>query len=540
MEKIDALKEIQQELTESGENMLSMLLSNTIERQSEKSTHTIGIIGDDLAGKSTIINSILGEPLLPTTVIPSAAEITIKYGNERAVYDRNGSLITDSDLAELVEEKDFLVVSTDNEFLKDNSLVFKEFRSLLNKPKIDDMELIVEVSKYDAVILVMTAEHLLSKSEKNFIDNFVKYVGAGRILLVINKLSAVAEKDIFHVLDYAKKQILLKFNDIKWTIFDPTGRYEDVVKKYTSVDLKNGIIDLFDKNQAADDRAVTNMLSYIQEQLEIQRADLESLEGKNKEEALKQRERRETQKALEKAFIDGALIEFQQKRNHTNAAIDNHIKDQFERILSEMVKGLINSSNKYSWCENELETIWNRKVLSASEKVDAYASSEIAKDIEWLNDLLKTKFRIPSVSLGVSESKLDGAGDVMPYEMYKKYALLGTAGGVLIGYCLSQIVGAAIGLSGGLVSYSYLGIKDLSQTEEIQRKLRSKIRDISYHVRKLSQEKIEKIYEDALSAFRTEATKMLDEKYGVDYVGKSRYIEQCKKIDKLIKKIEEV
>lgn len=540
MEKIDALKEIQQELTESGENMLSMLLSNTIERQSEKSTHTIGIIGDDLAGKSTIINSILGEPLLPTTVIPSAAEITIKYGNERAVYDRNGSLITDSDLAELVEEKDFLVVSTDNEFLKDNSLVFKEFRSLLNKPKIDDMELIVEVSKYDAVILVMTAEHLLSKSEKNFIDNFVKYVGAGRILLVINKLSAVAEKDIFHVLDYAKKQILLKFNDIKWTIFDPTGRYEDVVKKYTSVDLKNGIIDLFDKNQAADDRAVTNMLSYIQEQLEIQRADLESLEGKNKEEALKQRERRETQKALEKAFIDGALIEFQQKRNHTNAAIDNHIKDQFERILSEMVKGLINSSNKYSWCENELETIWNRKVLSASEKVDAYASSEIAKDIEWLNDLLKTKFRIPSVSLGVSESKLDGAGDVMPYEMYKKYALLGTAGGVLIGYCLSQIVGAAIGLSGGLVSYSYLEIKDLSQTEEIQRKLRSKIRDISYHVRKLSQEKIEKIYEDALSAFRTEATKMLDEKYGVDYVGKSRYIEQCKKIDKLIKKIEEV
>lgn len=540
MEKIDALKEIQQELTESGENMLSMLLSNTIERQSEKSTHTIGIIGDDLAGKSTIINSILGEPLLPTTVIPSAAEITIKYGNERAVYDRNGSLITDSDLAELVEEKDFLVVSTDNEFLKDNSFVFKEFRSLLNKPKIDDMELIVEVSKYDAVILVMTAEHLLSKSEKNFIDNFVKYVGAGRILLVINKLSAVAEKDIFHVLDYAKKQILLKFNDIKWTIFDPTGRYEDVVKKYTSVDLKNGIIDLFDKNQATDDRAVTNMLSYIQEQLEIQRADLESLEGKNKEEALKQRERRETQKALEKAFIDGALIEFQQKRNHTNAAIDNHIKDQFERILSEMVKGLINSSNKYSWCENELETIWNRKVLSASEKVDAYASSEIAKDIEWLNDLLKTKFRIPSVSLGVSASKLDGAGDVMPYEMYKKYALLGTAGGVLIGYCLSQIVGAAIGLSGGLVSYSYLGIKDLSQTEEIQRKLRSKIRDISYHVRKLSQEKIEKIYEDALSAFRTEATKMLDEKYGVDYVGKSRYIEQCKKIDKLIKKIEEV
>ena len=146
MEKIDALKEIQQELTESGENMLSMLLSNTIERQSEKSTHTIGIIGDDLAGKSTIINSILGEPLLPTTVIPSAAEITIKYGNERAVYDRNGSLITDSDLAELVEEKDFLVVSTDNEFLKDNSLVFKEFRSLLNKPKIDDMELIGTLS----------------------------------------------------------------------------------------------------------------------------------------------------------------------------------------------------------------------------------------------------------------------------------------------------------------------------------------------------------------------------------------------------------
>ena len=170
MEKLRELIEIQQELKESGNANLSKILSTILKRQWEKEAHIIGVIGDELVGKSTIINSVLGENFLPTTVIPSIAETTIMYGDENKIYNGNGSPIENGDLPQLLEEKGDISISINSEFLKSNSLVIKEFHGLLNKSKLKDMNLMAEVYRCDAVILVMTAEHLLSESESAFIE----------------------------------------------------------------------------------------------------------------------------------------------------------------------------------------------------------------------------------------------------------------------------------------------------------------------------------------------------------------------------------
>ena len=56
MEKTKELGDIQNELRACGYEKMSVMLSNVLERQREKNIRTLGIIGDDLVGKSTVIN----------------------------------------------------------------------------------------------------------------------------------------------------------------------------------------------------------------------------------------------------------------------------------------------------------------------------------------------------------------------------------------------------------------------------------------------------------------------------------------------------
>lgn len=540
MEKIAALGEIKYELEACGNKKMSELISNVLEKQVAKNIRTLGIIGDDLVGKSTIINYLLGDDILPTTVIPTTAEITIKNGQTERICGTDGVVYDKDKLSQLTEELEYLTIEVDNAFLKENALELKEFHGLLSKTKLSNMDLMSEVYKCDAIVLVMTAEHLLSESECTFIDNYSKYVGESHILLVVNKLSVVGESEIIHVLDYAKNQIANKFDMVKWTVFDSTGQNENTISKYVSENIKQAISSLFIISNNSDEKVINNTLLYIKEQLEKQKANLAELEGKSIKEIAKKKEQSNKQKELEKAAIETSLIEFQQKRNETVEAVDQYIKEQFDEILFDIVSKFSNAANKYSWYENDLEKIWREWVASASNKVDKYTAERIGSDIIWLNDLLKTSLSIAPVEADILDNGLSNPEKLVPYAKYKKYAPIGIAGGVVIGYCLFRIIGAAIGLGGGLLAYSYLGMKDATQTDDMQRKLNAKIRDISSAVRNASRREIEKTYSEVLVEFKKEAAEIIEAKYIISDTLDDGFEEKKRMINNLITKIEEV
>lgn len=535
-----ALGEIQHELEECGNKKMSDLISNVLERQEAKNIRTLGIIGDDLVGKSTIINYLLGKEILPTTVIPTTAEITIKHGQTERICGTDGTVYEKDKLSQLAEELEYLTIELDNAFLKDNALELKEFHGLLSKSKLSNMNLMSEVYKCDAIILVMTAEHLLSESECAFIENYSKYVGENHILLVVNKLSAVGESEVIHVLDYAKNQIAKKFDTIKWTVFDHTGQYENVISRYVSENINQVLGSLFTIDNDSDEKAINNTLLYIKEQLEKQKAELADLEGRSIEEIKKKKEQNNKRKELEKTAIETSLIEFQQRKNKTVEAVDQYIKEQFDEISSGIVGGFTNAENKYSWYENELDKTWRKMVISASNKVDKYTAEKIGNDINWINDLLKTRLGITPVEVDIPNNGLYSAGQLVPYAKYKKYVPIGIGGGVVIGYCFFRIIGAAIGLGGGLLAYSYLGMKDATQTDELQRKLNAKIRDISSATRDASRHEIEKTYSEVLAEFKSEAAEIIEAKYVISETFDKGIEGKKQKINNIITKIEEI
>lgn len=534
-EKLNNLQEI---LKNSEYPMYAELLSNYLIKYSDKENQMIGFVGDDLVGKSTIINMILGNKLLPASVIPSMAEITLKYGEKEKILVSTGET-EKNNLAELIEEDNFVEIVTPNGFLNENSVIIKEFHGLFNKQKLNNIVLMSEVYKCDSIVMIMSAEHLFSESECIFIENYIQYVGANRLFLIVNKLSSLAESDIEHVLAYVQKQISGRFSDVKWTIYNDLNRTTSIIERYGNKDIKEEVLLLLDIDKEQKNDSLRNMLKYIKEQLQTDVDVLKKAQIKGMHEVKHENEKLAEKKKLESATMEEVLVEFKQKKNMAIDQVDEFLKNQFDLILTDLLNRFEDSSNKYMWYEKEMESNWQKAIAAASDSTNKFALETILKDVEWINEILQTKLGLCSTSFQISAENIKRNEKLVPYGLYKKYAPIGVGGMVIIGYCLSRITGAVIGLGGGLIACSYLGIKDKVQNEEIKREISSKIRDVSFEVRKISRKDIETIYDSMVTEFEREAMCIINTKY--KFIDIENYAQKDKmdKIQEIINYIEE-
>lgn len=541
MVDFEKLKEISNLLGDCNNKELAALLSNFIESYSKGGTKTVGFVGDGLVGKSTIINYILGENVLPTTIIPTTPEITIKYGDRYSIYDEHGVMVPDGDLVQLEETSSNVTIAVNNSYLKDKSLEFKEFHGLFSKKKLDDISLMLDVYKCDTVVLVMTAEHLLSETEVMFISNYIKYGGANNILLVINKLSSVADSDTDNVIDYVEKQIQLKFGELEWSIFDDTGKYEKILNKYNKTDVKKEFEKLLGSERINDEYVlVKGVLEYIKTHIESQKLEVEKLEKENIEEIKNNREKLLQQKELEVMSIESTMLDFQQRQHDSIEEIDTFIKVEFDKLSVDINDRFNDAVDKYLWYNTEFEDIWEDGITAVSSRVDEYVTSRIGDDITWLNSFFHTNLSTGYTNIDIKYNSPVNEGGGIDYGKYRKYLPIGIAGGVGIGFFLFRTIGAVVSIGGGFLAYTYLKLKDIAQSDELKNKINSKIRDISYDTRKASNKEITKIYEDILREFKREASDFIEMKYKINAVDADSYKEEINNLTKIIGKIEEI
>ena len=535
MVDFEKLREISNLLGDCNNKELAGLLVNFIESHSKGGTKTVGFVGDDLVGKSTIINYILGENVLPTTIIPTTPEITIKYGDKYSIYDEQGVMVPDSDLVQLEEISSNVTIVANNSYLKDKSLEFKEFHGLFSKKKLDDISLMIDIYKCDAVVLVMTAEHLLSETETMFISNYIKYGGAKNILLVINKLSLVADSDADNVIDYVEKQIQLKFSEVEWSIFDDTGKYEKILNKYNKTDVKKEFEKLLGPEKINDEYV---LLKGVLEYIKIH--EVEKLEKENIDEIKNKREKLLQQKELEAMSIESTMLEFQQRQHDSIEEIDTFIKREFDKLSVDINDRFSDAVDKFLWYNSEFEDVWENGITAVASRVDEYVTSRINDDTTWLNSFFHTNLSTEYTNIDIKYKGQANEECGIDYGKYRKYLPIGIAGGVGIGFFLFRIIGAVISIGGGFLAYTYLKLKDIAQSDELKNKINSKIRDISYETRKASNKEITKIYEDILREFKREASEFIEMKYKINAVEAGSYKEEISKLTKIIRKIEEI
>ena len=193
------------------------------------------VLGQFKRGKSTLINALIGDDILPSAVLPLTSIVTlIKYGSEEIIKvtfdDGNSLVIPDSELHGFIteagnpsNEKKVKVAEIFNpsEFLKDGIV-------LIDTPGIGSMFLHNTKSterfipKIDAALFVLSVDPPITETEFKFYEEVRNYTG--KFIFVMNKIDLIKDNELKEILSYTKNILLNSDYNVTPKIFSVSAK----------------------------------------------------------------------------------------------------------------------------------------------------------------------------------------------------------------------------------------------------------------------------------------------------------------------------
>jgi GTPase SAR1 family protein len=213
----------------------------------ERDRFYLVVIGQFKRGKTTFINALLGEEILPVGVVPVTSVVTlIQYGSERQCEvifsDNRRQRIQPDELREFVTEQGNplnhkgvrqVEVSHPSPFLEQGTV-------LVDTPGIGSLyrhntEATQEfVPNIDAAIVVLSADLPITNTEYDFLDEVLEH--SGKLFFVLNKIDVMTEAEIQDAYTYAEKALRAKIKTREFTFVPLSARIalEEALKGDTS------------------------------------------------------------------------------------------------------------------------------------------------------------------------------------------------------------------------------------------------------------------------------------------------------------------
>ncbi|MDQ1909060.1 dynamin family protein [Paenibacillus sp. GD4] len=181
---------------------------------------TVVVLGEFKRGKSTFVNALLGEELLPVDVTPTTATINaIHYGEQSglAVYKQDGSVEREELSAEALrkysvdgaanpEEVRYLKITMPAPLLQPNVV-------LVDTPGVDDLnrqraEVTYQfIPKADVCIFLLDAVSPVKRSEKDFLTDTLLSEGLDRMIFIANFYDQVDQEEAEGHLENIKRRL---------------------------------------------------------------------------------------------------------------------------------------------------------------------------------------------------------------------------------------------------------------------------------------------------------------------------------------------
>nr|WP_317403961.1 dynamin family protein [uncultured Helicobacter sp.] len=202
---------------------LSSRSSTTLKNltQSIQEPMKIAIIGQFSSGKSTFLNALLGQEILPSGITPITAKIChIVYGNDYAleIHYKNGNIATKPlhYMSEVSEDQNakiaFYKLYAPLELLKSMSFLDTPGFNSQNQSDTDTTNAVLE--SVDGIIWLALIDNVGKQSEREIITTHIKRY-ASKSLCVLNQKDRLKNEDEIHTsLEYAKKAFSGLFEDI--------------------------------------------------------------------------------------------------------------------------------------------------------------------------------------------------------------------------------------------------------------------------------------------------------------------------------------
>jgi GTPase Era involved in 16S rRNA processing len=193
------------------------------------------ILGAFKRGKSTLINALLGEPVLPTAIVPLTSVVTILGYGDRLhiqVHFHHGPSreIRQEDLVDYITEKGNprnqkgvreVEIAYPSDYLKDGVRI-------IDTPGVGSIySHNTEVAynylpQVDAAILVVTVDPPLSAAEREFLHDIREYVH--KLFFVLNKIDYVEDSERREALDFTSQVLQENLATENVTIFPMSAK----------------------------------------------------------------------------------------------------------------------------------------------------------------------------------------------------------------------------------------------------------------------------------------------------------------------------
>lgn len=387
---------------------------------------TISVIGQFKRGKSTLVNAILEDEILPVGIVPVTAAVTeIKYGEKSLdVLFNNGVVkpVAAEDLHIYINEQEnpgnklgvrSVTMYTPSEFLK-GGITFVDTPGVGSVHQNNTDAAYAFVKESDAVIFMLSVDSPINQIEIDFLKNAKEY--ASKFYFAVNKVDMISDEDLQIYLAYCEKLLKDIMEVDKVTIFPVSSKNKvglDVLKDTISYDCQHSIKEILEqsvKKKLADmmDEALKqiklyrNALSMPIEDLDLGfkkiNETIEEVDGRCQE---KVREHQLKAKELLEG-LEGELLPFEKMDVSMTAPMINEIFKKY--MISLKTWSFIRS--------NEIEAFINDNKNLISEQVSALFGIDYHYDITQL-DYMKQAMGGQSEDAGKGEDFGQLKDDIM-------------------------------------------------------------------------------------------------------------------------------
>lgn len=178
---------------------------------------TVSVIGQFKRGKSTLVNAILEDKILPVGIVPVTAVVTtIEYGEKAATVHFDNGIIKEigfDEMSSFINEQEncdnHLGVSKvalycPSPFLK-KRLTFVDTPGVGSVHQKNSDAAYSYVKESDAVIFMLSVDSPINQIEIDFLKNAKEY--AAKFYFAINKIDSIDEDELKEYLDYCRNLI---------------------------------------------------------------------------------------------------------------------------------------------------------------------------------------------------------------------------------------------------------------------------------------------------------------------------------------------
>lgn len=365
------------------------------------SPFSVAVVGEFSRGKSTLINRLLGEDVLPDGDTPTTATLArIRYGpKNRMFFVRADSVRQELQFDESTWEtfsgyeneftvEGFLLLELANDWLKESGV------DLIDTPGAGDLNekrtaLVTQtIANCDAALVAINATMALSLTERAFVEEHVLAKGTPRVAVVVTRLDQIPQAQRVSVLRYVREKLQ------EWApeALVCSAHGVPILEDRSQVDAAGPeeIRDLVDKwtqdksRMALVARQVACQLSNLLD------AVLEFLATKQKSYEMSEEDRSllitTAQESLDRQSLawEDLRLMVDSREIDREKWVETTVASHKDKILESLTYQLNHSNNPKEWWDNDLPFLMRRELQTVTHSLEVGLNNGFQQDVQWL------------------------------------------------------------------------------------------------------------------------------------------------------------